>query len=404
MAHSCFLLSIQKIMNNKRIRYLISILFVPLSCVALLVSEGNCQGSDLPTTVITHESVDYFITHYPLRLQVHVEDQQGITETRCYFRYQSSNQYVFVEPVIVSENTYTCVLPSPNDDVAEIEYFFLVVNNKSQVIRSKKYVVLPKKSSRVPAWQLTELPDGYVLYYELNEPPAMKSLLIRSEIDFTVVDREKWYGYYVNVYDRDSVGFVTSQEGYFGGFFFDDIREVAFPIKGIIPLLESLDGSEDNQLVPAERSAQRHPLKVEGTVGPDIAGDNWSGVFYTTGFNNMEIITAKIVVAPWTSTRSYVDIITSKSGLGHSFTTGWISYLGDMILYDDYDGEDWTTHWGPAKSTRLRILDYIYPPSAEDPNPPKNVIELEREEVQEPEPEPEEPQTDFLQAVYMLLI
>lgn len=88
---------------------------------------------------------------------------------------------------------------------------------------------------------------------------------------------------------------------------------------------------------------------------PDIDGNNWSGYFRTTGYNNYQSITAVIH-----QSGDRVEIITSKSGLGHHLI-GSINSIGHMLLYDQYDGEDWTTHYGPATSSKVAIYDYICP-------------------------------------------
>ena len=367
----------------------------------LLVLQGVGMGMDLPLTVIDHEGLDVFVSGYPLLLAARIENSSGIDLARCYFRYDPLQQYMFVEATREEDNRFTCMLPPPGEEVADLEYFFLVVDGKSRVIRSKNYPSVQHDPADKPPQDLA-LPHDFTVYVESEEVASLpKEELFDGEVAVISFAPEKRYGPYVGVYSDTARQDSRRQKGYFGGYFYDADRQTCFPVKGVSPF------SDVRKAAAADN--QRQSLGV-GIVGPDISGDDWSGIFYTTGMNNRVRLTAKIIVTPWTSSYSKVDIITSKSGLGHSFTRGWIDARGNMLIYDDYDGEDWSTHWGPATPTRVRILDFVYPPSLQDPNPPKNVIELERsappepESEPEPEPEPEEQRLDFLQSIFHLLL
>ena len=64
-------------------------------------------------------------------------------------------------------------------------------------------------------------------------------------------------------------------------------------------------------------------------------------------------------------------------GIGQYFQ-GNIYSNGHMLLYDAYDNEDWTTHYGPATDSYIMIADFVRRPTLEDPSPPLNIIELKR--------------------------
>jgi len=49
-----------------------------------------------------------------------------------------------------------------------------------------------------------------------------------------------------------------------------------------------------------------------------------------------------------------------------------------MMLYDQYDNEDWTTYFGPAAELSVIIADFVRAPTLEEPSPPLNIIELTR--------------------------
>ena len=110
---------------------------------------------------------------------------------------------------------------------------------------------------------------------------------------------------------------------------------------------------------------------------PNIDGDDWTGYFETTGFNNRQSITASI-----NQSGNSVTIVTSKSGLG-SRLVGSINSNGDMLVFDQYDGEDWTTHFGPATLAQVAIYDFICPTCSQLNSivltrtlPPPNISEI----------------------------
>jgi len=105
---------------------------------------------------------------------------------------------------------------------------------------------------------------------------------------------------------------------------------------------------------------------------PRIKG-NWSGSYYRTDRPERLSLTAKIE-----QDRDAVIITTSKSGGTAVNFTGNIRNSGNMRLTDAYDGEAWTTYYGPAKENRIVIADYVYSPSSNVSNRPLYVVELSR--------------------------
>jgi hypothetical protein len=105
---------------------------------------------------------------------------------------------------------------------------------------------------------------------------------------------------------------------------------------------------------------------------PDVRG-SWSGSFFRT-----DVLGSTPVTATIGQDRDAVSIRTDlPPGLGNSFT-GTITPGGDMSLTDGYDGESWTTYYGPATADFIKIADFIVPPSTENPHPPLHIIELRR--------------------------
>ena len=106
---------------------------------------------------------------------------------------------------------------------------------------------------------------------------------------------------------------------------------------------------------------------------PEIRG-SWSGSFYRTDVLGSTSVNATI---GQDIEAVNIRIAGLLPGLANSFI-GTITIRGDMSLTDGYDGEHWTTYYGPATADFIKIADFIVPPSTENPHPPLHIIELRR--------------------------
>lgn len=87
-------------------------------------------------------------------------------------------------------------------------------------------------------------------------------------------------------------------------------------------------------------------------VGPDLQG-KWAGTFAIQGVpGSTQEITARV-----THKKDTIVIKTSKDMEG-SKLTGNIDEGGDMFLTDNFDGETWTTRFGPATETSIVVVDF----------------------------------------------
>ena len=98
-------------------------------------------------------------------------------------------------------------------------------------------------------------------------------------------------------------------------------------------------------------SAPPAPMQPD-TVGPNLNGQ-WAG-YYKSEEGNYQNLTATI-----THTGRRVTITTSMPpGIIHRLV-GQIDGGGNMLLYDQFDNEDWTTLYGPASSKSINLADYV---------------------------------------------
>jgi len=110
--------------------------------------------------------------------------------------------------------------------------------------------------------------------------------------------------------------------------------------------------------------------KSQEIVGPDISGSEWSGsILYRTAGEDR--ITATI-----TQEGDQVTILTSlpAGSLGH-LLIGSMSPSGAMFMYDQSDGEDWTSIYHPANSNSIALADYVF---IDGYNTGTNIMKLRR--------------------------
>ena len=187
----------------------------------------------------------------------------------------------------------------------------------------------------------------------------------RISKDWNTPERIPVKGVYSQADIPDSSGVM---QGFFGGFILNPVDKTVEPAQGSAPGLKPLTVRQSLAAgIFSEKSTTR-----AATEPVNIAGNNWTGYFFRSDDRRLRDITASI-----SQNGTEVSITTSKSGLGHHLT-GTINSYGDMLVYDSYDEEDWSTHYGPASYTQVKIYDYIWPPEAGEPVPPLNAITLYR--------------------------
>lgn len=107
-------------------------------------------------------------------------------------------------------------------------------------------------------------------------------------------------------------------------------------------------------------------------IGPDLRG-TWGGVYYRTDGGPRTPLTAKV---RQDGDGIFISTDRTNGPTGRKLT-GTMTPDGRMFLTDAYDGELWSTHYGPARTNQFRIADYVHPPHIQENNP-LYVIELRR--------------------------
>ncbi len=318
-----------------------------LGFLMLLVVSLRVFAEPTLSTTISHDAINHFMAGYPISLDAAISDDTGITTSRCYFKTSAASAYVFVPMIREVGNQFHCNIPALNTNVAQLEYLFLVVNSDRQVIRSAVYSAQQQTGGSIPNWQSGLSDNPITVYSELQVIDADSTQIASAQIQFqTITNIAERHGFLLDIYPAELIpAELNAAEGYFGGFALDSILQTPEPVKGFGIGLKPSSSSRSTQ--------QPSTLDSQGRIS--VGGNGWRGFFQTTGFNNRRSISASV-----NQSGSSVSMVTSKSGLGH-YLRGSTNSRGDMLLYDQYDGEDWTTHRGPATDTHIAIYDYICP-------------------------------------------
>lgn len=369
------------------VRLLILIIF------SFFASYTTADAEFLPKTIIQHEQEAYFIPGSRLQLVASLNDTKEIIEARCYFKTDADKNYLYSPMYLRSGDIYQCTIPALKTGSKILQYFFLIVNGQNQSVRSTPFLADELAGEIISPQNNTPVSPTLIyvhseLGYSLDQYPNITDVHVQM---VSKHDLKELYGLRAGIYEESSIPATWNcANGYFGGFIYDIDTDSISPVKGFAPGLKKpvtfeststqsnlLLQSMSTEVISAENNIITNA--TVNTQGVDISGNNWTGYYSRTDNLAYETITSASIV----QNGSYVEITTSKQGLGHHFT-GTINSSGDMLIYDSYDGEDWSTHYGPATSLDIAIYDFIWRPTLSDPNPPLNYIILHRDCIVEP--------------------
>ncbi|MHB8810918.1 MAG: hypothetical protein ACYC9M_13035 [Desulfobulbaceae bacterium] len=383
--------------------------FLAVLVFVLFLPAVQALGLEMPLTLIEKAGESFFSPGQAIPVQAMVSDPLGVFAVRCYFRYQRDADFVFIDMARQENGLYQGILPEPAKSMHEVEYLYLVVNARRQVVRTPVYTVNDREVKPLP---LTA-PGGNersAVQTDLAVPPGPASLLFgRDHVKVTTAAAAERFGMVAGLYNnsvRDAGDKVA--EGYFGAFELQPDGKY-IPIKGIISLQEKVSAPAQTGTTPLRSAEEPPPPKI---IGPDIAGETWEGFCYY-GYGEGDGLWLIWDPTPVTATVTHVDnavtitlsteCVINFENVGQYFQ-GSMDWAGAMYLEDQRDPvQIWSSHWGPVTESEIKIGDYVVPPTEEEPFPDYYVIELTRE-YPPPPPPPPPPNYSFLPAVYRLLL
>lgn len=329
-------------------------------------------NSDLPVVSIQHQQTAGFLAGQPIVVQVAIQSDEYLIESRCYFRFSSTTPFFYIDLHETSPGSFTGTLPAPALQITNLEYFFLIVNTSRQVLRTTTYELSPLPGTASPI-----TPNVVQVKTELFTVPDIQPLLAaKQKIALEYVSGNKAYGLSGGVYSASDFSGMEHVEGFFGGFIIKQDNPVPKPLRGLLLL------QENSLSLNPDRQGKRD--KPWGDIIPDISGADWTGLFFIQ--DGDQAYGSQPITAVISQTKGFefqVTIRTSKKGIG-GHLRGIIHSNGHMLVYDQLDGEDWTTYYGPASPTFINLLDYVRPPQVGVRTPPLYRIRLTRTPISSP--------------------
>lgn len=390
-------------------QYLIPPLAVSVLVLLLLVVQA--LGLEMPQTLIEQSGMPLLFPGQPMSVQAMVSDPLGIFAVRCYFRYRRDADFVFIDMERKGNGLYKGILPAPDESVHEMEYLYLAVNERRQVVRTPVFTVNDQGRERFspPAPGGNE---GIAVQTDLAVPPGTGSLLLGSgQFKVTTVPAAERFGMVAGLYN-DSVQNAGGKvaHGYFGGFELQPAGKYS-AVRGVISLQEKVPVNTETVAAPQGAADAPPPPEI---IGPDIAGDTWEGICYygygeATGqwfiWDSTPITATILHEGNQVTITISTECVINFENIGQIFQ-GTMDWGGNMLLTDQRIPQQiWSSHWAPVTESEIKIGDYVTPYDPENnPYPDYYVIELKREYPPPPPPPPPPPNYSFLPAVYKLLL
>ncbi len=157
------------------------------------------------TTKIKHTPIKYFVPGYRIKLEAEVKDKKGINLVRCYFKAAGEADYVFITMNFKGIGKYEGILPAPNKNTGAIEYLFLAVNDKNEVVKTQTFVVKKKDKDLAPSWQVVRSEEDIInVSTELARAPEELAGFTDS-ITMDVVESSLRFGYVAGIYSTSQM-------------------------------------------------------------------------------------------------------------------------------------------------------------------------------------------------------
>ena len=338
--------------------------------VSLLFSPGSLNAKYVPDIRIEHSPPATFPGGERIHLKAGIVDTEKPIEARCYFKYETEGPFLFVGMSQAAQG-YECWLPVPASHIDRVEYVFVAVDSMAHVVRSNSFQAsidvdpgdhaLPSEGSGVPITVKSDipLPSSVTDGFSTIDQPIYQN-----------VPAEKQHGLRVAIYNlSQDPGYGY---GFFGGFKYDLNNRSISPIRGYRAFTASATSGARVMLeqgIAAESALEQSY--------PDITGSDWSGYFFVVD-NNGNLLSDKTPVAAsvYHDGSGNVSITVSNHQCPgrNSYSRGRMDSAGFILIYDDCDDQDWTTHWRTATSTSIQLMDFIDPPYYKK----LNVLEITR--------------------------
>lgn len=142
---------------------------------ALVFCIQPAFSAEEPVASAVHNPPEYFTSGFRIRLEIAIQDKNGVDTARCYFRAKGADDYVFVPLRHKKDYHFNAILPIPSMDTEQIAYRFLWVNFLNEVVKTQVYTIPARKILKLPDWQRVNSTGNIPVSTDLSEKPKTLS-------------------------------------------------------------------------------------------------------------------------------------------------------------------------------------------------------------------------------------
>ncbi len=115
---------------------------------------AHAASASHATTKIMHEVPGKkYIPGFRINLDIKITDEANLLAKRCYFKTKNDKNFAFIDLFHHDDNLYKVILPAPFVNSEEVNYLFVVVNNKKQVSRTKLFTLEEGETKEATTWK-----------------------------------------------------------------------------------------------------------------------------------------------------------------------------------------------------------------------------------------------------------
>jgi len=186
-----------------------------LALFMIAQSTGAIAGQAKAKTTVKHKPLSHFVSGHRIRIEATIADPQDVTLARCYFRAAGQASYVFVGMSEGKKNMFSAILPAPSSETRVIDYLFLTVNGKNQVVKTQVFKTEQKDTKKIPDWQQVSGEGKVTVSTELSE--ATTPAGFTDSIATDVVESAVRFGYVAGIYSVAEMAAAGSAGAAAGG-------------------------------------------------------------------------------------------------------------------------------------------------------------------------------------------
>jgi hypothetical protein len=151
----------------------------------VVVHDASASSS---TTKIKHEVPGKkYIPGFRINLDVEISNETKLLATRCYFKTKNDKNFAFVDLFHRDGELYKAILPAPFVNSEEVNYLFVVVNNKKQVSRTELFTLEEEDSKEATTWK--DIDDVKNVRLDRAQDIAEKYVKLYDDIKSNYVDK-----------------------------------------------------------------------------------------------------------------------------------------------------------------------------------------------------------------------